>query len=156
MIYGLPASYSEVTHIKSGVSDSHDNTPFESSSDSEAALLAFCQDIDVNIKSTDIAACHRLPRSDKSKHPTLLIKLTNRKIRAEFLGARKRLREARKNVYINEHLTKSTNTIYAAARQLLKDHRIQGAWTFNGNVVIKLLNNKTKTILSVSQLSDIP
>ena len=133
-----------------------DNTPFESSSDSEAALLAFCQDINVNIKSTDIAACHRLPGSDKSKNPPLLIKLTNRKIRAELLGARKHLREARKNVYINEHLTKSTNTIYAAAHRLLKDYRIQGVWTFNGNIVIKLLNNKIKTILSVSQLSDIP
>ena len=126
---------------------------FESKAESEVTFLNFCHELQIDIQQSDIAACHRLPKSARTKYAPLLIRFTNRKILSRVLGARKQLRETKKEVYINEHLTKTASDIFAADRRLQKDRKILQTWTTNGKVMVKLLDNKTRPIFSKSDLA---
>ena len=44
----------------------------------------------------------------------------------------------KKEVYVNEHLTKTDSDIFAAARRLQKDRKILQTWMTNGKVMVKL------------------
>ena len=128
----------------------NEESHFESKAESEVTFLNFCHEL---IQQSDIAACHRLPKSGRAMYAPLLIRFTDRKIRSRVLSARKQLRETKKEVYINEHLTKTASDIFAAARRLQKDRKILQTWTTNGKVMVKLLDNKTRPIFFKSDLA---
>ena len=162
IIHGLPASYSEATRQDTDDQASASTlTPaagsnFETSSDSEAIFVSFCNDLGISVQSTDIAACHRLPKSHRSKHAPLIVRFTNRRIRATVLGARKQLRESKRDVFINEHLSKNATDIFAVTHRLRKSNRILQTWTNSGRVQVPLLDNKVITISSKGELRNIP
>ena len=160
IIHGKPLSFSEV--VSNDASAAYDTSiknlknhesHFESKAESEVTFLNFWHELQIDIQQSDIAACHRLPKSGSTKYTPLLIRFTNRKIRSRVLGARKQLRETKKKVYINEHLTKTASDIFAAARRLQKDRKILQTWTTNVKVMVKLLENKTRPIFSKSDLA---
>ena len=95
----------------------------------------------------DIEACHRLPRSSKSKHALLLVRFTNRRIRGTVLGVRKKLHESKKDIFVNEHLTKRANEIFAATRHLQNQNRIRQSWTSSGRVIVRLLDARPEKFL---------
>ena len=99
--------------------------------------------------------CHRLRRPDKSKQAPLIVRFTNRRVRAAVLGARKLLRDTKRAIYINEHLTKTANDIYITTRRLQKQNRIKQTWTNGGRVMIRLLDGKTRLIQSKGELASI-
>ena len=126
IIQGLPLSFSKVVSSDASATDDtsiknlkNEESHFESKAESEVTFLNFCHDI----KQSDNAACHRLPKSGRAKYAPLLIPFTNRKVRSRVLGVRKQLRET-KEIYVNEHLMKTASDIFTAARRLQKDRKI--------------------------------
>ena len=160
-IHGPPLSFSEVVSNDASATDDtsiknlkNEESHFESKAEyQEDAVFNFCHELQIDLQQSDIATCHRLPKSARTKYAPQPIRFTNRKIRSRVLGARKQLRETKKEVYINEHLTKTTSDIFAAARRLQKDRKILQTWTTNRKVMVKLLDNKTKPIFSKSDLA---
>ena len=155
IIHGLPLSFSDGVSSDASAADDtsiknrkSEESHFESKVEYEVIFLNFCHELQIDIQQSDIAACHRLPKSGRTKYAPLLIRFTNRKICARVLGARKQLRETKKEVYVNEHLTKTASDIFAAVGRLQKDRKILQTWTTNGKMMVKLLNNKTIQIFS--------
>ena len=122
VIHGLPPSYSEAAKSESVdlqvAPPAGESAHFETSADSEIIFIGFCGELVIDIQPTDIEACHRLPRSARSKYAPLLVRFTNRRIRATALGVRKKPHESMKNIFVNEHLTKQANEIFASTRHL--------------------------------------
>ena len=85
--------------------DSH----FETKAVTETVYLKFCQYLGVDIKPIDVVVSHHLPKSGKANHAPLLVHFQNRKTRAQILDVIRQQRETKREVYINEHLTKTAS-----------------------------------------------
>jgi hypothetical protein len=154
LIQGIPHSFSGAL---SQLTPASDRSPAaESSAAEERIFIDFCdQKLGVSVHPSDISICHRLPKSSRATYPPLLVRFTSRKKKLEILRARKQLRNVHlpTPVYINEHLTKHVSTIFAETRKLVKAKKISQTWTVNCHVVLKQLDNTTKTISSLSELA---
>ena len=128
VIHGLPELYSESarTSVQSTLGK-NDGMQNESVAQSEKAFIDFCQKVvHVEIHPDDISIYHQLKRpnstnSNKFLHRHLLVKFTYCKARSAVLAARSQLKGS--NIYINEHLTKTSADLFAAARKLVKSKK---------------------------------
>ena len=68
---------------------------------------------------------------------------------------KKILRQQKRNIYINEHLTKRASDLYYKARKLVKNDKIFAAWTRNGQVFIKQTKEQLKPIF-IKSVHDLP
>jgi len=145
IIQGLPISYAQAT--EGNCAGGADGEETEHSADTEAKFVTFCgEKLGLKIQPTDISICHRLPKPVKQQFPPVIVRFTNRKARAAVLAARKKLRGADCQVYINEHLTRSTATLFSHARKLVKDSKLSRAWTKNGQVMVRAPDGHTSRI----------
>lgn len=156
IIHGLPSTMSETVSAAQQSSEDETRIVHESSTTTESTLINFCTSkLGVSIKPTDISICHRLKKKDNMLYPPVIVRFTNRKAREAVLAAKKKLKVLSRDgprVYINEHLTQNTSKIHATARRLVRSEKLQQTWTHHGRVVIKLLDNRIKTIMSLSEL----
>ena len=71
------------------------------------------------------------------------------------MGAKKGLRQNNRPIYFSDHLTKAAGDLFFAARALVKQRKIHAAWTFNGQVFIRIANDNTKPLL-IKSSADLP
>lgn len=90
---------------------------------------------DIPIASKHTASCHTMPQKQNNS-PNIIIQFVSRKHKIEVLKLSKRLKGT--GVYVNEHLTKRNTEIARQARILREEERIQGTWTRNCKVTIRL------------------
>lgn len=102
----------------------------------EQQALRFLNSKGISVSNEDIEACHILPRKDKQKPATVIMRFVNRKKKSALLRQGRKLKGS--NVYINEHLTKKNADIARVARLLRKQNKIQSTWTSNCRIYIKL------------------
>jgi len=160
IVYGIKEAYAEVSAPASSSAsnaNSHQQQMVgETSATSEAAFIQFCNEqLHVSVHPNDISVVHRLPKSNKWNGPRpMIIRFSNKKARMRVMAAKKSLRQnqACRNVYINEHLTKSASQLFEKARGLVRDKKVSGAWTWNGRVFLKTLSGQTKPINCDSEL----
>ncbi|XP_039299443.1 uncharacterized protein LOC120355183 [Nilaparvata lugens] len=112
-------------------------------------LDAVARTIDVNFNyCSDISAVHRLHnRKDDNRPPPIVINFTSRIVKSNWLAARRlkgSLTASELNVnfpntpvYLNEHLTTLTRSIFNSARQLVKDKKLHSVWTADCKVMAK-------------------
>jgi hypothetical protein len=157
LVYGLPELFSEVASTVSDVGTNGGDLPTlagEGALQSEATFVRFCRDaLQVELSPNDISICHRLPKTPKMKHRPLVVKFTTCKARSAVLAAKKKLRSSNSHIYINEHLTKQTSSMFSTARAKVKDNLLAGAWTRNGRLMIKLPGGKILTVNDPSELT---
>ena len=129
-----------------------------SHAESERCILAFINDVlHVPLSLTDISKAHRLPKRRNDSHPApLIVRFTNLRARNAVYAAKKSLASHKPPVYINEHLTADRAALFRQARGLVKSKKIQGAWTHNGSVFIKLSNLPQSSPLRVCSEADLP
>ena len=155
IIHGLPSTVSEAVNASQQSSEDEVRVAHESSTTTEFTFLNFCSTkLGLNIKPADISICHRLKKKDNMQYPPVIVRFTNRKAREAVLASKKKLRSSsgESRVFINEHLTRNTSKIHATARRLVREGRLQQAWTHHGRVVIKLMDNRIRTITLMSEL----
>jgi hypothetical protein len=149
IVQGLPVSYAQAATTAAADGDD----AVEHSADTELKFLTLCGDkLGLQLKPSDISICHRLPKSAKQQFPPVIVRFTNRKARTAVLQARKKLRGTDTPVYINEHLTRSAATLFSNARKLLKESKLGGVWTKNGQVIIKSLDGHNSVVNFQSDL----
>ena len=152
----------------SSLTADHDATGLmETSLGSEDAVLKLCNDVlGVAVNRSDISVAHRLARrgrtsgSTSEARPTapapLIVRFTNRRTRNAVFAARKSLALKLPGVYINEHLLPARALLLKEARQLVKSKKLEGAWSSNGCVYIKILNLPNSKLIKVNDLKDLP
>ena len=59
-------------------------------------------------------------------------------------------------MFINEHLIQRRAVVFREARALVKAKKLEGTWTVNGIVYIKLSGLPDSKPIRVEQLSDLP
>ena len=162
-----PSSFSEAVAIGGdasskdkgvGVGSAGGSRVTESSAESERCILSFVNDVlNVPLSPMDISLAHRLPkRRTDSKPAPLIVRFTNLRARNAVYAARKSLASHQPAVFINEHLTKDRATLFYQARDLMKKKKIQGAWSHNGSIFIKLSNLPDTRPIRVCSVADLP
>lgn len=127
----------------------HDLNPSEEERiTAEEEVVAFLCSKNIIIDRNNIEACHTLPRkrqmdvggqprrANQMDNPAVILRFCNRKHKMELLRQGKNLKGTK--VYLNEHLTQKNGEIARKARFLKKKNKIQGTWTANCKVFIKL------------------
>jgi len=106
----------------------------------------------------DISVAHRLRKRRSDKYQLVIVRFANRRSRDLVYGARRQLhtsRPVKTPIYINEHLTKKSDEVFAACRGLWKNERIAATLTWNGSVLIKHLMSNGGQIVKVNEISEI-
>lgn len=120
----------------------------------EQQVLQFFTSKDIDIDSSAISACHVLPWKDNKANQAIIIRFVNRKNKNGLLRQAKKLRGT--DVYLNEHLTKKNSDIARQARALRKQSKIQGTWTRNCKVWIKLNGTPEEAkVIMIRELADL-
>lgn len=136
----------------------------ESSKATTEAVISFCNlTLSVPVQPADIVTAHRLPaaagRSQDSAAATyhassIVVRFANRRVRDSVFFARKKLKEMRSNLFINEHLTSDAAQLFKTTRRLQKEKKIHSCWTFNGVVFFRSAPDSTPH--QVKRVTDLP
>lgn len=105
-------------------------------SSTERQVVAFMQSKGILLDGDSIEACHPLPKRGVDGKQSVIMRFINRKHKTALLKQGRKLKGT--NVFINEHLTRKNAAIARHARLLRKQGKIQGTWTSNCKVFIKL------------------
>lgn len=139
--------------VRTGGRGGEDDTMGEINS-LEQQVLQFFTSKDIDIDSSAISACHVLPRKDNKAKPAIIIRFVNRKNKNGLLRQAKKFRGT--DVYLNENLTKKNSDIARQARALRKQSKIQGTWTRNCKVWIKLNGTPEEAkVIMIRELADL-
>ena len=137
IIKGLP----EQSHAERASSSNlrTDGLPPATSNQSvETTFISFCREsLHVEVSPHDLSTAHRMKAGPKDRVRPVIVRFTNRRIRDEVYRSRKLLKNNRDNIYISEHLTKSTSELFYEARKLLREKKLYSTWTQNGQVLVK-------------------
>ena len=103
-----------------------------------ASIKLFNVALNIAVTRQDISSVHRLPkrRNDDMTPAPVLVRFTTLRTRDTIYRAL----QARPGLYINEHLTKSTTTLFHDARMFVKQKRLLSIWTTNGVMFVKASN----------------
>lgn len=156
IIKGLPAAYSEVATTT--VTDASADTlqlAAENSDTTMGTVLHFCENIlGVPVQPGDISIAHRLPKSKYDTTQPIIVRFTSRRARDSIYNARRNLHTDgsanTKNIYINEHLTKHHDQVFAACRNLRREKKIYSTWTWHGITYAK----RTQTSRAMKVLNE--
>jgi predicted ribosome quality control (RQC) complex YloA/Tae2 family protein len=134
--YAERASASAATDTATHVSDSVQAV--------ENTFINFCKDrLNVSVSAQDISIIHRLKAGANDPVRPIIVRFTNKKIRNNIYSAKKRLKGSTDRIFITEHLTKHASNLFYLARQLLKEKKIFGCWTTNGQIYVKFSPDPT-------------
>ena len=84
----------------------------------------------------------------------VLIKFATYRSRKRVMDLRSKLKRSNHGLFINEDLTRKRSELLYKARQLKRAHRIKGAWTADGKILILDTNSKVVVITSENDLRD--
>jgi hypothetical protein len=123
-------------------------------------ILDLCKNhLDVEVSPSDISTAHRLKqKTDSNTVPPILVRFSRRLVRDSVFRAKSKLKThnsdsaASSRIYVNEDLTDASRKLFGAARKLVHDKYLQGAWTSNCRVIVKSITGSISTIDNISQL----
>lgn len=106
----------------------------------------------INIRETDISVSHRLGKPNQQQNRPIIVKLVNRSLKQDLVGACIQLRP---QLFVNESLTPKRRALLNKVLAIRKEHKpkFQQCYTQDGRIVIKLKNSTHKhTITDEKQL----
>ena len=128
----------------------------------DEAILAIAEQIEVPLKASDIAVSHRVgkvpkedpedpkdPKDPKPKKPRPIIaRITNYELRHRLIKESRQLpkikdiRDDMKGVFVNQDLTKTRSKLAYEARQIVKSEKAKASFVWDGKIFI--VDNKEK------------
>ncbi len=108
--------------------------------DDTKQLIKISKELGIKMKSSDIENITRLGKKKDRKTRHLIIQLKDKSMREKLFEQRKKLvkdSNPKKNVYINDRLTKHRQNLLFAARKLVKSKKLFAAWSQQGNILIR-------------------
>ena len=122
------------------------------SENTDNIVLKLAADIDTDIQLPEIERSHRLgnPRKARSKPRDIIVKFSsyrNREKQRTLLKVR-----GHTGVFVNEDLTKFRSGPLYDARRLAKVNLVKGAWSSDGNVLVKDNDDKVHLVSVIGDL----
>ena len=115
----------------------------------------------VDIKEHDIVAIHRLP--SKTEISPIIVRLANYDKKSMLISVSKKIRPNTdmlgmnaaepKPIYISEHLTKQTASLFKSAQALKKDGLVKFVWIKEGKILLRKQENSP--IRKITDLKDV-
>ncbi len=119
-------------------------------------IIKMSKELGIKMKSSDIEDITRLGKKKDHKRRNVIIKLKDKSVREKMFEQRKKLvkdSDPKKNVYINDRLTKYRQNLLFASRKLVKSKKLFAAWSQHGNVLIRKTENSR--IIAVQSHDDL-
>lgn len=110
--------------------------------DTDKQIVDICKDMDATITMADIDRSHRIGKPNANGKPrAIIVKFTSYRVRRQVFKKRTGLRNCgHTGVFVNEDLTRSRSELLFQARKLYKAELIQGCWSTDGTVLIKVFD----------------
>lgn len=131
------------------------NLPETDSEDTDNLVLKVADVLSIDLSPRDIDRSHRIGKPGKKTNRDIIVKFTSYRARERLMKNRKNLKGSDLDgVFVNEDLTKMRSAILYEARLLvkLKEPKLKGAWSSDGKLLIKDLNDKVHKISSTEEL----
>ena len=116
--------------------------------DLEGKVIEVLSEIDVNVSTNDIEACHRIGKTRNNSKKTI-VRFMNRKNAKKALFNRRKLNDIDKrklglsnNIFISENLSPQNNKISYHCRRLKRSGQIEKTYTRDGIINITSQNIK--------------
>ena len=126
--------------------------PFENT---DTIITKLASDIDSDVELSQIDRSHRLgdPSKARAKPRDIIVKFATYRSRQSFYKRRTLLKQRdHQGVFVNEDLTKFRSGLLFNARSLTKVELLKGAWSSDGNILVKDMNDKVHRINDISDL----
>lgn len=119
-------------------------TPTEKAT--SVVIDAVKENLKLNIKQEDISVAHRLGASQQGRDRPLIVKLVNRSLKYDIMGACIQLRP---KLFINESLTPKRLEIFKQILAIRKEHRpkFQQCFTKDGSIIVKLKHSTVRHVI---------
>ena len=116
--------------------------PTREDEDTDDIIIKLGKDLGVDVKKEDISTSHRVKSRGKRGNP-ILVRFVRREKKQELLRKKKTLRDQKKDVYLEEDLTRMRAAIFY---ELRKDESVHSAWTYDGSLHYKTSPSQAKGI----------
>ncbi len=119
-------------------------------------IIKISKELGIKVKSSDIEDITRLGKKKDHKRRNVIIKLKDKSVREKMFDQRKKLvkdSDPKKNIYINDQLTKYRQNLLFASRKLVKSKKLFAAWSQHGNVLIR--KTEKSKIIAVQNHEDL-
>lgn len=124
--------------------------------DTDDYVINLARNIGVDITLQDIDRSHRLGKlqpENAAKPRDIVVKFATYRMRAKFYKARVLTKDRGfRGVFVNEHLTRTRSKILYQARRRVKSKQLKSAWSFDGTIMIKHLDDSVQKISSENDL----
>jgi uncharacterized protein YoxC len=131
--------------------------PNENPADVVLATLNTRMKLDPPLVASELDRTHRVGPKAKggSKHRSLLIKFATYRSRKRVFTQKKQLwseDQSDARLFLNEDLTKRRSELLWKARKLKKEGRIRDAWSSDGKLLLKTMNNVIHPFRSIEEI----
>jgi len=113
VIKGLPETYTEAAQPPSATES--ESATVQNGNTTIASVVQFCNtQLNIEVSPIDISIAHRMPKGQSDDTRPIMVHFATRQIRDTVYVhvARKALRQSRCHIYVNEHLTKSNESLF--------------------------------------------
>ena len=118
-------------------------------------VMSLASDIGSDVQQSHIDRSQRVgnPKKSSTKPRDIIVKFSTYRYRQAFFKQRTLLKDTgHRGVFVNEDLTKLRSGILYEARKLMKAELIKGAWSSDGNILVK---DRKDHVYRVSSLGDL-
>lgn len=125
------------------------------SENTDDIIIKMAADIGSDIQLADVDRSHRVgdPKKARVRPREIIIKFATYRSRQNFYRRRTNLKDkGYQGVFVNEDLTKCRSNLLFEARQLYKSGQLKGAWSADGNILVKDNSDKIQRVSDVSDL----
>lgn len=118
--------------------NSHNNTTHHNHEPTDEKVRKISRALEVKVDTSDIDRSHRIGKQQPGKTRDIIVKFTSYRARNALYRARVGLKACGyPGVFLNEDLTRMRSSLFYRARQLVKDRFLNGAWTYDGTIMVK-------------------
>ena len=128
----------------------------EAQENTDDIVMNLAADMGSDIQLSHIDRSHRVgnPKNSRNKPRDIIVKFSTYRYRQAFFKQRTALKDTgHRGVFVNEDLTKLRSRLLFEARKLMKAEAVKGAWTSDGNVLVKGRNDYVHRVTSLGDLS---
>lgn len=128
--------------------------------DTDDLIIQLAEDMNVTIDKSDIGRSHRVsnrgPQKGSNKPRDIVVRFLAYNTRRKFMKNKKLLRKRpeKKDVFINEHLTKQRAEVLFHARKLRRAYKVKDCWSYDGRICLKDSSDRIRTVTRMKHLHE--
>ena len=130
----------------------------------EGIVLSLAEKLNIVISADDIDAAHRLPSRNNSRPPSIIVQLTSRKKRDQFVNKKKQVAAlsskdlvggtSTQRLHVNENLCPHFRTLMYNTKVLAKEKGFKFVWYKFGKILVRK-EEKCNNVLKIFNFDDL-